>query len=267
MCIRDRVLTSPGCVPIKPHDSTHDQPAQLEHSAGDESETELMLSELPVESTPTYCAQCKQARPERAHHCKLCKCCVLVFDHHCGFVNNCVGYYNRGYFLQFLFWVVVATGTYLLLTSRPLLQLWRNTDGCVSSAGGTEDRCSERVLWLINRLHMLWLERLGLFCVWCSAGATFMLVGFLLGMQIPLVCYNATYIEWRTMEEVFSTQYNLGSVRQNLQQVFGTQLWLMWLPCRKIELPPLESVSYTHLRAHETVLDLVCRLLLEKKKQ
>ena len=27
------------------------------------------------------------------------------------------------------------------------------------------------------------------------------------------------------------------------------------------------SVSYTHLRAHETVLDLVCRLLLEKKKQ
>ena len=28
----------------------------------------------------------------------------------------------------------------------------------------------------------------------------------------------------------------------------------------------LLAVSYTHLRAHETVLDLVCRLLLEKKK-
>ena len=28
----------------------------------------------------------------------------------------------------------------------------------------------------------------------------------------------------------------------------------------------LVAVSYTHLRAHETVLDLVCRLLLEKKK-
>ena len=26
-----------------------------------------------------------------------------------------------------------------------------------------------------------------------------------------------------------------------------------------------DPVSYTHLRAHETVLDLVCRLLLEKK--
>ena len=29
---------------------------------------------------------------------------------------------------------------------------------------------------------------------------------------------------------------------------------------------PRAAVSYTHLRAHETVLDLVCRLLLEKKK-
>ena len=28
----------------------------------------------------------------------------------------------------------------------------------------------------------------------------------------------------------------------------------------------LEPVSYTHLRAHETVLDIVCRLLLEKTK-
>ena len=34
----------------------------------------------------------------------------------------------------------------------------------------------------------------------------------------------------------------------------------------KVKLMWLNSVSYTHLRAHETVLDLVCRLLLEKKK-
>ena len=33
-----------------------------------------------------------------------------------------------------------------------------------------------------------------------------------------------------------------------------------------IMIGDLGSVSYTHLRAHETVLDLVCRLLLEKKK-
>src|SRR5665811_2536072 len=36
---------------------------------------------------------------------------------------------------------------------------------------------------------------------------------------------------------------------------------------RQRKLVGQEPVSYTHLRAHETVLDLVCRLLLEKKKQ
>ncbi len=30
---------------------------------------------------------------------------------------------------------------------------------------------------------------------------------------------------------------------------------------------PSSPVSYTHLRAHETLSDLVCRLLLEKKKK
>ena len=45
-------------------------------------------------------------------------------------------------------------------------------------------------------------------------------------------------------------------------------------PTRDVDLAGLQldnaietvtAVSYTHLRAHETVLDLVCRLLLEKK--
>ncbi len=31
--------------------------------------------------------------------------------------------------------------------------------------------------------------------------------------------------------------------------------------------PVTEAVSYTHLRAHETLRYLVCRLLLEKKKK
>ena len=34
-----------------------------------------------------------------------------------------------------------------------------------------------------------------------------------------------------------------------------------------LDTPGHTTVSYTHLRAHETVLDLVCRLLLEKKNK
>ena len=36
---------------------------------------------------------------------------------------------------------------------------------------------------------------------------------------------------------------------------------------KELKLPFPEAVSYTHLRAHETGRNLVCRLLLEKKKK
>src|SRR5665811_2581175 len=49
-------------------------------------------------------------------------------------------------------------------------------------------------------------------------------------------------------------------VEANLFQILGTVLLFHVYAGRK-------AVSYTHLRAHETVLDLVCRLLLEKKKK
>src|SRR5680860_1623958 len=41
---------------------------------------------------------------------------------------------------------------------------------------------------------------------------------------------------------------------------------LMTLTHPRVGLSPLTPVSYTHLRAHETDSYLVCRLLLEKKK-
>ena len=44
------------------------------------------------------------------------------------------------------------------------------------------------------------------------------------------------------------------------------QLFLVY-PFKKIKQVWLDSVSYTHLRAHETDSYLVCRLLLEKKKK
>ena len=50
-----------------------------------------------------------------------------------------------------------------------------------------------------------------------------------------------------------------------------TALLLATAICKRVAVFDTEhgsaSVSYTLLRAHETVLDLVCRLLLEKKKK
>ena len=43
-------------------------------------------------------------------------------------------------------------------------------------------------------------------------------------------------------------------------------LYRSFMDTERIETLGTEPVSYTHLRAHETSLHLVCRLLLEKKK-
>ena len=50
------------------------------------------------------------------------------------------------------------------------------------------------------------------------------------------------------------------------QRMFDTNGWRHTIIICDLPGDSPLAVSYTHLRAHETVLDLVCRLLLEKKK-
>ena len=44
-------------------------------------------------------------RPPRANHCRICQRCIRKMDHHCPWINNCVGEWNQKYFLQFLLYV------------------------------------------------------------------------------------------------------------------------------------------------------------------
>eukprot|EP00002_Diphylleia_rotans_P016696 TRINITY_DN3247_c0_g4_i1.p1 TRINITY_DN3247_c0_g4~~TRINITY_DN3247_c0_g4_i1.p1 ORF type:complete len:212 (-),score=22.06 TRINITY_DN3247_c0_g4_i1:476-1111(-) len=69
------------------------------------------VSEATIDPSRRYCYTCNIYRPERAHHCRFCRRCILKMDHHCPWVCNCVGLYNHKYFVLFAIYAWISCTT------------------------------------------------------------------------------------------------------------------------------------------------------------
>lgn len=49
-----------------------------------------------------FCTHCEVIKSETSFHCTICGKCVELFDHHCPFINNCLGHNNHKYFILFI---------------------------------------------------------------------------------------------------------------------------------------------------------------------
>ena len=54
-----------------------------------------------IDSTQ-LCPDCKTIRTSRSRHCSVCGHCIERFDHHCPWLNNCIGVKNHNYFYLYV---------------------------------------------------------------------------------------------------------------------------------------------------------------------
>jgi len=65
-----------------------------------------------VSNKQYFCVQCNNWKPDRAHHCSICKICVAKMDHHCPWLGNCIGTHNLKSFYLFCFYQTLMGLTY-----------------------------------------------------------------------------------------------------------------------------------------------------------
>jgi hypothetical protein len=69
------------------------------------------------------CPDCQIVRTPRSRHCGACNHCVERFDHHCPWINNCVGTRNHWAFMIFLITMGLSIAFNFVLTIHNIVYI------------------------------------------------------------------------------------------------------------------------------------------------
>nr|XP_055054881.1 palmitoyltransferase ZDHHC15A isoform X1 [Misgurnus anguillicaudatus] len=165
---------------------------------------------LPVHTRTAYgairfCHHCQLIKPDRCHHCSVCQMCVLKMDHHCPWLNNCIGFSNYKFFMLFLLYSFLYCLLIVTTVTPTFIKLW------LGQLFDSRDKLHVLFLTLVSAMFAVTL---------C----------FLLILHVWLLTNNKTSLEWLSApffaDGPNSKAFDVG-VQANFLQVFGKEkrLW------------------------------------------
>jgi len=196
------------------------------------------VKQRSVQNAVRYCEKCLCIKPDRSHHCSVCEDCTLKMDHHCPWVNNCVGFQNYKFFLLFLFYALSYCVFIAASTARYFLHIWLLEKEADQELGSAKYHIL--FVFFVSILFSLSVSSLFWYHIW-----------LVLHNRSTLEQFRAPMFENNVSD---ANGWSLGKLN-NVREVFGPSVLLWLLPIQTcmgdgITFPtrlPLDCTNYHSL--------------------
>jgi palmitoyltransferase ZDHHC13/17 len=146
------------------------------------------------------CPDCEVLRTTRSKHCATCNRCVERFDHHCPWINNCVGINNHNPYLVFIGSLLIIL--FLIIISSIVML----SDDCMPDEYPNDAKENCPLIEFCAGCRVLWLRYLMLLVT------ALITLFFCMPASALVYIHIKNYTNGRTTNERFAKAARSGSV-------------------------------------------------------